>query len=206
MTVKELASFTGKTERTIRNWIAKSSEKISGLSEKISNAEKTKKPADFTIDEVEEILLNSSMSKDAVSILMENARQNKPVIQNQTSTLTERDVELISSIVSLTVAKTIEQLDNRMKNIENRIEERQALIPARKKDSRAHITELVRNYAFNHNMNYNNVYSMLYREYGYRTHSNPTVSAYNRHITTIEYIEQSGNIEILESIAIEMLR
>lgn len=206
MTVKELASFTGKTERTIRNWIAKSSEKISGLSEKISNAEKTKKPADFTIDEVEEILLNSSMSKDAVSILMENARQNKPVIQNQTSTLTERDVELISSIVSLTVAKTIEQLDNRMKNIENRIEERQALLPARKKDSRAHITELVRNYAFNHNMNYNNVYSMLYREYGYRTHSNPTVSAYNRHITTIEYIEQSGNIEILESIAIEMLR
>lgn len=206
MTVKELASFTGKTERTIRNWIAKSSEKISGLSEKISNAEKTKKPADFTIDEVEEILLNSSMSKDAVSILMENARRNKPVIQNQTSTLTERDVELISSIVSLTVAKTIEQLDNRMKNIENRIEERQALLPARKKDSRAHITELVRNYAFNHNMNYNNVYSMLYREYGYRTHSNPTVSAYNRHITTIEYIEQSGNIEILESIAIEMLR
>ena len=206
MTVKELASFTGKTERTIRNWIAKSSEKISGLSEKISNAEKTKKPADFTIDEVEEILLNSSMSKDAVSILMENARQNKPVIQNQTSTLTERDVELISSIVSLTVAKTIEQLDNRMKNIENRIEERQALLPVRKKDSRSHITELVRNYAFNHNMNYNNVYSLLYREYGYRTHSNPTVSAYNRHITTIEYIEQSGNIEILESIAIEMLR
>lgn len=106
----------------------------------------------------------------------------------------------------MTVAKTIEQLDNRMKNIENRIEERQALLPARKKDSRAHITELVRNYAFNHNMNYNNVYSLLYREYGFRTHSNPTVSAYNRHVTTIEYIEQSGNIEILESIAIEMLR
>lgn len=202
MTIKELASFTGKTERTIRNWIAKSSEKISSLSEKISNAEKTKKPADFSIDEVEQILFNSSMSKDAVSILMQNARQNK----KQTSTLTERDVELISSIVSLTVAKTIEQLDNRMKKIENRIEERQALLPARKKDSRAHITELVRNYAFNHNMSYNNVYSLLYREYGYRTHSNPTVSAYNRHVTTIEYIEQSGNIEILESIAIEMLR
>lgn len=147
-------------------------------------------------------MLNSSMSKDAVSILMQNARQNK----KQTSTLTDRDVELISSIVSLTVAKTIEQLDNRMKNIENRIEERQALLPARKKDSRAHITELVRNYAFNHNMSYNNIYSLLYREYGYRTHSNPTVSAYNRHVTTIEYIEQSGNIEILESIAIEMLR
>ena len=68
MTVKELARFTGKTERTIRNWIAKSSEKI-------SNEEKTKKPADFTIDEVEQILLNSSMSKDAVSILMQKARQ-----------------------------------------------------------------------------------------------------------------------------------
>lgn len=202
MTVNELATFCKKNKSTITRWVAKCNE---SLRNKLQNATKTE-PADFTVDEVEEILLNSSMSKDAVSILMENARQNKPVIQNQTSTLTERDVELISSIVSLTVAKTIEQLDNRMKNIENRIEERQALLPARKKDSRAHITELVRNYAFNHNMNYNNVYSMLYREYGYRTHSNPTVSAYNRHITTIEYIGQSGNIEILESIAIEMLR
>ena len=202
MTVNELATFCKKNKSTITRWVAKCNE---SLRNKLQNATTTE-PADFTVDEVEEILLNSSMSKDAVSILMENARQNKPVIQNQTSTLTERDVELISSIVSLTVAKTIEQLDNRMKNIENRIEERQALLPARKKDSRAHITELVRNYAFNHNMNYNNVYSMLYREYGYRTHSNPTVSAYNRHITTIEYIEQSGNIEILESIAIEMLR
>ena len=202
MTVNELATFCKKNKSTITRWVAKCNE---SLRNKLQNATKTE-PADFTVDEVEEILLNSSMSKDAVSILMENARQNKPVIQNQTSTLTERDVELISSIVSLTVAKTIEQLDNRMKNIENRIEERQALLPARKKDSRAHITELVRNYAFNHNMSYNNVYSLLYREYGYRTHSNPTVSAYNRHITTIEYIEQSGNIEILESIAIEMLR
>ena len=205
MTVKELASFTGKDERTVQRWIKKAGDKMSAIGDKMSVAGHGK-VVDYTIDEVEQILLNSSMSKDAVSILMENARQNKPVIQNQTSTLTERDVELISSIVSLTVAKTIEQLDNRMKNIENRIEERQALLPARKKDSRAHITELVRNYAFNHNMNYNNVYSLLYREYGYRTHSNPTVSAYNRHITTIEYIEQSGNIEILESIAIEMLR
>lgn len=201
MTIKELAKFTGKTERTVQMWVKKTGEKISSVGEKISSAGHGK-VVDYSVDEVEQILLNSSMSKDAVSILMQNARQNK----KQTSTLTDRDVELISSIVSLTVAKTIEQLDNRMKNIENRIEERQALLPARKKDSRAHITELVRNYAFNHNMSYNNIYSLLYREYGYRTHSNPTVSAYNRHVTTIEYIEQSGNIEILESIAIEMLR
>ena len=201
MTVKELASFTGKDERTVQRWIKKAGDKMSAIGDKMSVAGHGK-VVDYTIDEVEQILLNSSMSKDAVSILIQNARQSK----KQTSTLTDRDVELISSIVSLTVAKTIEQLDNRMKKIENRIEERQALLPARKKDSRAHITELVRNYAFNHNMNYNNVYSMLYREYGYRTHSNPTVSAYNRHVTTIEYIEQSGNIEILESIAIELLR
>lgn len=201
MTIKELAKFTGKTERTVQMWVKKTGEKISSVGKKFSSAGHGK-VVDYSVDEVEQILLNSSMSKDAVSILMQNARQNK----KQTSTLTDRDVELISSIVSLTVAKTIEQLDNRMKNIENRIEERQALLPARKKDSRAHITELVRNYAFNHNMSYNNIYSLLYREYGYRTHSNPTVSAYNRHVTTIEYIEQSGNIEILESIAIEMLR
>lgn len=34
-------------------------------------------PSDFTIDEVEAILRAGSMSRDAVSILMENARNNQ---------------------------------------------------------------------------------------------------------------------------------
>lgn len=199
MTIKELAQFCGKNETTVQRWVKKTIMQNAEL--KLQNADFGNYGHDYSIDEVEQILLHSSMSKDAVNVIMQNARQNT---LPKTSTLTERDIELISSIVSMTVAKTIEQLDKRMAKIEDKIEERQALLPVNK-DSRANITELVRNYAANHNLQYNEVYSMLYREYGYRTHSNPTQSAKNRRLTTIEFIYQSGKISTLESIAIELL-
>lgn len=207
MTVRELSKFTGKTERTIRNWIKKAGEKMSSVEEKNSNAGHGK-VVDYTIDEVECILQCSSMSRDAVSILMENARKNTnpiPIISQTSSTLTERDIELISKVVSVTVAKTIEELDKRMNKIESRIDERQALLPPMKKDARSHINELVRNYANAHNMQYSKVFNMLYKEYGYRTHTNPSISAKNSNMTVIAYIEKQDKIELLESIAMDFL-
>ncbi len=70
MTIKELVTFTGKTERTIRTWINKAG---------LNGCEKTSQgyAIDYSVDEVEYILNAGSMSKDAVRILMENAR--KPV-------------------------------------------------------------------------------------------------------------------------------
>jgi len=73
MTVKELSDFTGKTERTIRTWISKAN--IEAVpSEVISQGI----PWDYSIDDTEDILNAGSMSKDAVWIIMENAR--KPVV------------------------------------------------------------------------------------------------------------------------------
>ena len=68
MTIKELIEFTSKSERTIRNWIKKAD--IVRYAETAQRIE-----IDYTIDEVEEILKAGSMSKDAVNILMQNARQ-----------------------------------------------------------------------------------------------------------------------------------
>ncbi len=76
MTIKELAEFTGKETRTIRRWIKKASENNNpDLREKVKEAHRTKCPMIITIDEVEDILNSGSMSKDAVRILMENARK-----------------------------------------------------------------------------------------------------------------------------------
>ena len=73
MTIKELIDFTGKTERTLRRWIEKSN--IQGCDKMSYQMERN-----YTIDEVEKILCSGSMSKDAVSILMQNAKT--PAIEN----------------------------------------------------------------------------------------------------------------------------
>ncbi len=71
MNIKELASFTGKDARTIRRWIAKAGDKISQVPlDKMSQGI----PHDYTIDEVEAILIAGTLSKGAITILMENAK------------------------------------------------------------------------------------------------------------------------------------
>ena len=93
MTVKELAKFTGKTERTVQLWIKKHNEKTMFHNEKFSLQKGHE--SDFTVDEVERILKASSLSKDAVSILMNNAR-SKPDQNGQA--ITRSDLTLKSKL------------------------------------------------------------------------------------------------------------
>lgn len=81
MTIKELAEFTGKTERTIRNWLSKADDVKPVPHEIISQGI----PHDYSIDEIESILNAGSMSKDAVRILMENARKPVASLEVQTA-------------------------------------------------------------------------------------------------------------------------
>ena len=69
MTIKELIEFTNKSERTVRTWVKKAN--IVRYAETAQRIE-----IDYTIDEVEQILKAGSMSKDAVSILMQNATRS----------------------------------------------------------------------------------------------------------------------------------
>jgi len=85
MTIKDLATFTGKTERTIQNWVQKSNEVFSEINEKISLVKGQE--TNLTIDQVETILNHGTMSKDAVNILMQNARnQQLQLIDNNPMT------------------------------------------------------------------------------------------------------------------------
>lgn len=71
MTVRELSLFAGKNRTTIERWCAKcTSIEITG---KLQNAQRGS-PAEYTINEVAEILTAGSMSRDAVAILIDNAR------------------------------------------------------------------------------------------------------------------------------------
>jgi predicted transcriptional regulator len=73
MTIKELAGFTGKTEKTIQNWVKKANEKITLHNEKITLVKGQE--INLTVEQVETVLNAGTMSKDAVSILMNNARE-----------------------------------------------------------------------------------------------------------------------------------
>jgi len=122
------------------------------------------------------------------------------------SFLSERDIAIISQIVSVTVSETIKALDGRMTNIEKRIDDRKALLPPPEIKPRDHINMIVREYAGKHNIPHGKAWSELYRQFGYRTNSNPSQCAKNREMPILEYIEAEGMIETLESVAIEVMQ
>ena len=56
MTTKQIAKAVNKTERSVHNWVKKLSEKNAEVSEKIAEARKTSKPADYDLNETIEII------------------------------------------------------------------------------------------------------------------------------------------------------
>lgn len=109
MTVKELALFTGKTVRAVQKWIKKAGEKSSSISEK-SSSSTSSHPADYSIDEVEVILISGSMSKDAVGILMDNARRESPKADGV-------DYALIGNMIGMAVKAALEPVLLRLDGI-----------------------------------------------------------------------------------------
>lgn len=198
MTLNQISDLTGKTERTIRLWINKTSEEISGLSAKISEAKRTKKPAQFTLDETIEII-KAGGNETLANLLLENASRQKAI--QAESTLTPRDLNLISSLIK----GIFGELDSRMVKIETRIEERQALLPAPDIKPRDAINKLVRDFATKHNLTYSVVWQNLYTDFNYRHKVNVNTCAKNRGVAIIDYIETEGMIDQLHAVAIKIL-
>lgn len=108
MSVKELAEFCGKEARTVQRWVKKAADKMSLRNDKMSlcKGHETR----FTIDEVEAILNVSSLSKDAVAILMQNARsQSESISQTKDSDYVTRGElkSFMDSFITETVTKLI---------------------------------------------------------------------------------------------------
>lgn len=209
MTLNQISGIVGKSERTIRMWISKRSENtserseiISGLSAKISEARKTSKPAQFTLEETIEIV-RAGGNENLANLLMQNATATHQTAVG--SSLTNRDLDIIAALVSKTIAATTELLSGRMQNIENAIEKRKALLPAPEIKPRDAINKIVREYATRTEIPYNSAWNKLYTEFNYTYNVSVRVSASNRNMAIIDYIETEGMIEQLLSVAVRTL-
>ena len=182
MTIKELAIFTGKNKSTIGRWVAKcNSTMFNNRLQKATN----ENPADFNIDEIEEILKAGTMSKDAVKILMENAKnQNLPAQIMQGSVLTSKDMQMIGVIVG-EIMKTME---SRVSHIEHKFEERKALLPPPEMEPKQQLRKILNSYCGRTGCEHWEAYNDLYREFNYIYHVNVQLSARNRNKNVINYI------------------
>jgi len=187
MTIKELIEFTGKSERTVRNWIKKAN--IVRYAETAQRIE-----IDYTIDEVEEILKAGSMSKDAVYILMQNARQaeNKnplPIIDSNGF-----NMKLFADMMAVSMATALKPLYDRLEKIEGNPTNQLTLPVVSDIEPRAYLNQLVREYAQLKNVAFRKAWNVLYDQILYRCHENIKVKANNEGIKPIDYLERENKI------------
>jgi hypothetical protein len=195
MTTKEIAVAVGKPERTVKGWATRTGAKLASVGAKLASAGHGK-AADFDLDESVAII-ETGMGKNAASLFRENAsRQSAPAAG---SSLTSRDMEVIGGIVAAIMAS----MNSRVEKIEAKIEQRQALLPAPQIKPRDNVNKIVREFAHKQGIEHSVAFGDLYREFGYRTNTDPRRSAKNRGMAIIDYIETEGMIDTLEAVAIE---
>jgi hypothetical protein len=119
-------------------------------------------------------------------------------------TLSERDIALVARVVSATVAETIKGLNGRIEKIEGVVDQRRALLPAPSIKPRDHINMIVREYASKNKIEHRDAWRELYRQFSYRTNTNPTQCAKNREMAILDYIEAEGMIDLLEAVALDV--
>jgi len=102
MTTKEIAEAVGKTERSVRNWVAKVAENFSSVAEK-SSASTATYPADYDLEETCQIL-ETGIGKNAADLYRMSAKKDvNVVLQNVAGfdKLAESILSMVSAVTRL---------------------------------------------------------------------------------------------------------
>ena len=191
MTIKEIAKAVGKDDRSVRRWAAKLSGNMSNIQDKLSNALKTKEPADFDFDETMAII-EKGMGKNAAYMFRQNAESRQPVSGGI-------DYDKLAQVVAVAVATAISATRSPEKP-------QQLQLEAPKKTTRAELNQLVRKYATNVLAgDFSAAWRNLYSEILYRLSRNITLCAKNSRMSPIEYLEQENLLEPSCLIVVELL-
>lgn len=174
--------------------------KMQSIDDKMQSSTSTN-PANFDLEETCAII-ETGLGKNAADLYRMNARG----MPAQQSSLTDRDLELISRLTTSIVSAVMANLDQRVTKIETQVEERKALLPPPSIDTKTAVSKIVREYVANNNVGYQIAWGTLYREFGYRTHTNPSIAAKNRGMSVIDYIETEGQIDTLLAVAMDIFK
>jgi hypothetical protein len=181
VTIKEIADFAQCSAETVR---VKARELFP------TKFEVGKKTV-FTQKEAFAISQKLRIKGNVVAGNLEVAPENLEVASG--SSLTTRDLDLISAIVSRTVSMTIQQLDVRLSRIEGRVEERAALLPAPKISDKDAIRQLVAKEADFSRREHSSVWNELYTACYYRRMGNFKLQSKNAGSKTVlDYIDSIG--------------
>jgi len=202
MNTKEIAAATGKDETSIRRWVKRAADKMPAITGKMT-ASSPMHPADYSFEETLAII-EAGMGKNAAGVFRANAEKSKSVSAGET--LTQHDIELIDEIVSMTVSKTFERLDQQMSTIKTHYQQSQSLLSLPQISDRDNLNKLVREYAQTHDAPHSMVWGMIYRDMYYRLNINVRLRAEHKNISVIEYIEQEGLMSEALAVAREIFK
>lgn len=198
MTIKEIAEAAGISSESVRR-------KARDLfPDKFTNGKKTVLNQKQAIDVMKQLRKINFVSLE--QSIGATQCEKLPTQNEAVSNLTQKDLEMISSLTAGIVSKIMQNLDIRMSNVEDKIAERKALLPPPGIKPRDNINKLVRAYVDNTGESYSKVFGELYTEFKYRYKIDARTCAKNRRMAIIDYIESEGMIEDLESVAIEVLK
>lgn len=118
------------------------------------------------------------------------------------SSLTKKDLEMIGAIV----ANVMVSMEQRVSQIETRIEEKVQLLPPPAKDPRKELNQLVREYAQNNlNGDYRKAWNNLFKDFYYRLDIKVKDEAESVDVKPIDWLEKTGHLEISIAIIKELM-
>lgn len=198
MTVKQMAEVAGVSKDTVLR-------KVKELyPERVKNGKATR------LIQTEAVCVMKELRKKNFVEPLQNAE-----VATQNENLELSDYELNRAFrlamvnmnnLAQSLANKTDELDKRISNIEVQTEKRKALLPPPQIKPRDHINMIVREHAQKTGRKYRDVWSELYKQFSYRTNTDPRTCAKNRNMGILDYIEIEGFIETLEAIAIDVFK
>jgi len=186
MNVKQIALAVSKPERTVHNWVKKSSAKMAQVNAKMAQASIDKKPADYDIDETC-FIIEQGLGKNASALFRYNASNNK-------SLSIESRLDRLESLIEKVLMM---QLNNVVKEPEKQL----TFSDAPQKTKRAELREIINKYTADRNCNHIEVWTQLYQQIYYRMNINVKICADNRGMDKLDYIEKEGLMDEVVALA-----
>lgn len=193
MNIKEITELCGfKSSKTLLNWINKNGQNMTMISQKLTEAQKSKKPADFTLEETIEII-RAGGNETLANLLMQNAQSKESA---DVVALTNRDMILISTVIEKTVSAVVKTFKNEgifreVKPLEQTGGELIPL-PAPVISPRSKANQIINSYVVRTGTEHRIVWGWIYSDFYYAYHINVRVQAENRGMKPIDFIESEG--------------